>query len=282
MLVTNRSIVAAIVFVLGVASAHANYQQPDQAATPGAPDVSMDEARRLFYNGLYEEAAALAETMRLSEAEGLAAYELRSSALLFQIRRALGDPKDKEKALKECQRCPGLMTGFRADIDAGRVVARAQLQRNPNDENARFFLGKLNLNYVWLQLGTLGRRTGWDEYWEARRSLDTLLKQNPNHVRGRVARAWIDYIVDTRMPWGTAWLLGGGNKKRGLKTVQDAAAADLNFYDRIEATFALWDMQVREKNYKEAAVAAQQIAREFPANRDVARFLETHGELVKP
>jgi len=61
-----------------------------------------------------------------------------------------------------------------------------------------FFLGKLDLNYVWLQLGPLRRKTGWDEYWEARRSLDAVLKANPRHVRARVARAWIDYIVDTR------------------------------------------------------------------------------------
>jgi hypothetical protein len=34
-------------------------------------------------------------------------------------------------------------------------------------------------------------------------------------LRARVARAWIDYIVDTRMPLGTRWLLGGGNKNAG-------------------------------------------------------------------
>jgi hypothetical protein len=26
------------------------------------------------------------------------------------------------------------------------------------------FFGKLDLNCVWLQLGPLGRKTGWDEY----------------------------------------------------------------------------------------------------------------------
>jgi hypothetical protein len=29
---------------------------------------------------------------------------------------------------------------------------------------------------MWLQLGTLGRKTGWDEDWEARRSLNQLRK----------------------------------------------------------------------------------------------------------
>ena len=82
---------------------------------------------------------------------------------------------------------------------------------------------------MWLELGLLGHKTGWDEYWEARKSLDAVLKQNPNHVRARVARGWIDYIVNTRMPWGTRWLLGGGNKKRGIAAVREASTMDAEF-----------------------------------------------------
>jgi hypothetical protein len=52
-----------------------------------------------------------------------------------------------------------------------QAIARARLEVDPGDEQMLFFLGKVDLNYVWLQLGTLGRKTGWDEYWEARRSL---------------------------------------------------------------------------------------------------------------
>ncbi len=51
--------------------------------------------------------------------------------------------------------------------------------------------------------GRSAEKTGWDEYWEARRSLDFVVRRQPQHVRALVARAWIDYIVDTRMPWGT-------------------------------------------------------------------------------
>jgi hypothetical protein len=236
----------------------------------------LADAQRLFYTGRYAEAAGLAETLRSSDADGMAAYELRSSALLFQIRRAIGEPKDKEKALKQCEPCPGLMSEFRSDVDAGRTLARARLKADDTDVTALFFLGKLNLNHIWLQLGTLGRRTGWNEYWEARHSLDDVLKRNPNHVRGRIARAWIDYIVDTRMPWGTEWVLGGGDKKRALKTVREAAHANVDFFDQAEATFALWQMHVREKNFKEAVMAARDIARDFPENVEVLRFLETH------
>jgi hypothetical protein len=144
---------------------------------------------------------------------------------------------------------------------------------NPKDETALFFLGKLDLNYVWLQLGLLGHKTGWDEYWEARHSLEAVLKLNPRHVRARVARGWIDYIANTRMPWGTRWVLGGGNKKRGIAIVREASVMDAAFFERAEAEFALWDLHVREKNLAEATVLAQKLAQNFPDNQDVAKFL---------
>jgi hypothetical protein len=99
-----------------------------------------------------------------------------------------------------------------AEIADGRAAAKERLEAAEKDDEARFFLGKINLTHVWLHLETLGRRTGWGEYWEARRSLDAVLDRQPGHVRAMTARAWIDYIVDTRVPWGVRWMLGGGDK----------------------------------------------------------------------
>ena len=148
---------------------------------------------------------------------------------------------------------------------------------HPDDEDALFFLGKVDLNYVWLQSGTLGRKTGWDEYWEARRSLDRVLQMNPEHVRARVARAWVDYIVGSTVPRGVRWLLGGGNKKRGLLAVREVAeSGGGEFFDQVEATFALWDMQVREREVAGAVATARTLARDFPENRELRKFLSTH------
>jgi hypothetical protein len=160
--------------------------------------------------------------------------------------------------------CPALLTALLSDTERGLALARARIQSVPDDLTARFFLGKINLNYVWLQLGVLGRRTGWDEYWEARHSLDAVLARNPSDVRARVARAWIDYIVDTRMPFGTKWLLGGGNRKRALVTIQDAAKADADFFVHAEARFALWDLQIRERNVPAAVAVARRTRRGLP------------------
>jgi hypothetical protein len=257
-----------------VASAATNAwaDQPERSGT----DATLEEAQRLFYSGHYDPAAALALVVRAADAGNLAASELRSSALHFQIRRLLGATENKARAWKQCDSCEELLTAFETETDMGRSVARARLKRNPADEDALFFLGKLNLNLIWLQLATLGRRSGWGEYWEARKSLDAVLEMNPDHVRARVARAWIDYIVDTKVPRGTKWLLGGGSRKRGLATVREAAQVPAPPYVQAEAKFALWDMQVRERNLADAIVVARALARDFPENRELTKFLYTH------
>ncbi len=245
-----------------------------------APAPSITDAYRLFYNARYEEAAALAMALR-STTQDLENDEVRTSALLFQLRGLLNgqDARDndnksqKSEMLKACAKCADVLAAFMTDLHHGQALARARLKEKPNDEEALFFLGKLDLNYVWLELGLLGHKTGWDEYWEARKSLDAVLKQNPHHVRARVARGWIDYIVNTRMPWGTRWILGGGNKKRGLAFVREAASMDADMWTRAEAEFALWDMNVREKNFRDATVIAQRLGRQFPENREVAKYL---------
>ena len=260
---------------LGAASLLAADQEPSQENSA----VTLTDVQTLFYTARYEAAADAALKLREADAENLTAYELRTSALHFQLKGALDNQKDKEKALKSCAPCPRLMADFQTDTKLGLEVARSRLRAEPENNDALFFLGKLDLNHVWLQLGTLGRRTGWDEYWEARRSLDQVLKKDPMHVRALVARAWIDYIVDTRMPWGTAWMLGGGNKKQALRTLQDAVKIQADSFVHAEAEFALWDIQVRERNFAEATIVARRLGRDFPANLEVAKFLEQHDRV---
>lgn len=245
-------------------------------AVPAAASP-LDDAYRLFFSGRYEEAAAMALTVRTADPANLAAWELRSSALLFQLKRTFGEPRDRDRAWKACAQCQPLLNEFLAEFSGGRTHARTAIAAGAADTEALFYLGKLNLNYVWLQLGTLGKRTGWGEYWEARRSVDAVLKQNPAHVRARVARAWIDYIVDTRVPWAMRWALGGASKERGMASLQEATRADAEPFAQAEASFALWEMHVRERNFTDAVVLARSLAREFPENRELARFLSQHA-----
>jgi tetratricopeptide (TPR) repeat protein len=252
------------------------------AHAPQTDHKTLADAQRLFYNAHYEESAALAESLRASGGHDLANDEVRTTALLFVLRGLLKgqdahNGEEKDKALKACSRCADVLKSFEADLLHGQEMARAILKTKPGDETALFFLGKLDLNYVWLNLGLLGKKTGWDEYWEARKSLDAVLKANPKHVRARVSRGWIDFIVNTRMPWGTRWVLGGGNKKKGLAAVREGAAMATDEFSHAEAEFALWDMLLRDKNIPEATEVAKRIAQAFPDNTEVAVFLKTRA-----
>ena len=275
MLVHVRSVLATLIVTTFAAAAPVNAQSTMPPSTCGGEidRTPLAAGQRLFYNGEYEQTAALTGAA-CSALDTLALCELRTSALLFDIKKTIGNDRAKDKALKACARCPALLTLFVDDTRRGLALARAKLETEPDDQVTRFLLAKLDLNYVWLQLGILGRKTGWGEYWEARRSLDKVLASDPDHLRARVARAWIDYIVDTRMPMGTRWLLGGGNKKRGLLTMEQAAQAEGDFYARTEAGFALWDVQTREKKLADAVITARRLACDFPENQELRRFLE--------
>jgi hypothetical protein len=240
---------------------------------------TLDAAQLEYYNARYERAASLTLDACTTDANGVAACELHTAALLFQIRGALGASAGDASAWKDCRGCPALLSAFKTALARGQLLARSKLEDQPTDDETRFFLGKLDLNYVWLQLGTLGHKTGWDEYWEGRHALDKVLVRQPQHVRARVARGWIDYIVDTKMPRGTRWLLGGGNKKKGLLAIRDAAGAESDFFTRAEARFALWDTQVRERDASGALATAIILFRDFPENQELRKFIETHGSV---
>jgi hypothetical protein len=239
--------------------------------------ATLDDAQRLFYTSLFPESAAAAHAILETEPDNLAAWEVRTSALHFQLRRLLGEPKDRKAAMAKCAECRAVLTTFLDDVNTGRAAARARIAKAPDDDEARFFLGKLDLSYLWMQLSTLGRKTGWDEYWEAKRLLEGILEKNPMHVRGRVARAWMDYIVGTRVPWGTRWVMGGGSKSRGLAMVREAAQTPADHYTQVEAQFGLWEMLARDGKRDEAVGVAKELLKKFPENKDLARFVQNDG-----
>jgi hypothetical protein len=252
------------------------------AVTAGAQEHtgSLVDAQQLFYNARYEESVAVAGSLERNNAEAaLAIDDVQASALLFQIKRLLAPQKRVAASdlLKRCSQCPDLLKVFALVNARGQAAARARLAGAPHDEIALFYVGKFDLNYLWLQLGPLAKKTGWNEFWEARRSLDALLKLHPDHVRARVARAWMEYIVDTKLPWGTEWIMGGGDRKKALTWVRDAAGQEAETYARVEAQFALWEMLIRERKLPEAVGVATRLAVSFPENKELAKFIAAKG-----
>jgi hypothetical protein len=238
-----------------------------------ASTSTLEDAQRLFYTSKFPAAADQALQVLAQSPSDLAAMELRISALHFQIRRASGDGKDRKAAMAACKACPPLLETLSVEIKRGKAAARATLAAQPDDIQAMYFLAKIDLNYLWTQLSTVGRRTGWDEYWEAKRLLEAVLEKDPAHVRAQVARAWMDYIVGTRVPWGTRWMMGGGNRARALRAMREAAAAPGDFYSEVEADFGLWEMLVREGRRAEAVGIARELLAKFPDNEELAKFV---------
>ena len=60
--------------------------------------------------------------------------------------------------------------------------------------------------------------------------------------------------------------------------MREAAAAEAPFFAKTEARFALWDMLVRERMIGEAVVAARDLARDFPDNSELLRFVNTYSD----
>ena len=135
------------VAMLAILSAPVQAQTPQgvpaqPAQTPPAPQPqTLSDAYRLFYNARYEEAAALAMSLREGGMQDLENDEVRTSALLFQLRGLLNgqdsqdnDSKsDKGEVLKRCVRCPEVMAAFMSR-SAPRPGARA---RQAEDESQR-------------------------------------------------------------------------------------------------------------------------------------------------
>lgn len=275
-LVRTLTLACAVYLVFLAGSGPAWAAQAAGAVAPDSTPPSVLTAESLYYNGEYVSAAAMALALRTADPANLQAYEIGTSALHFQVKRLLGDAKDRDKALKACVPCPALLASFAEETTRGVAAARAKLVESPQDLEVTFLLGKLHLNHVWLQLGTLGRRTAWSEYREARHLMETVLKRDPGHVRARVAHAWIEYIVDTRVPFLFQWVLGGGDKKKALAEMRKAADAEAPFMVQTEARFALWEMLNRDTRVAEAVVPARALLADFPGNREVAAFLQKY------
>jgi hypothetical protein len=88
-----------------------------------------------------------------------------------------------------------------------------------------------------------------------------------------VARAWIDYFVDSRVPWGFKWVFGGGDRKKAVIALQAAVAEASDPFDKAEAEFGLWNALVREHRTADARVVAQRLLTSFPENGELKKFL---------
>ena len=218
--------------------------------------------------------------LRASDPDNLANDEMRTSALLFQLKALLEGPSEKEadkaQALARCAACPDLIAAFVADtITARRSRARrsrpirtrigAVLSRQARSElrlaPARTARTPDRLGRV-LGGAQITRRRAQGA--PAKRSSTRRARLDRLHRRHQNA---VGHAVGARRRQPQAW----------RREVRQAAAIDADFFVHAEAEFALWNMQVRERDIAPATQVARELARDFPDNREVAKFLESHS-----
>ena len=190
-----RALTTALALVSVVVIADARPSGAQSIPPPGGAlqhHSNVEAAQREFYNARYESAARMTLETCAAELSALAACELRTAALLFQIRVLLATQSDKDVAWKKCATCPDLLSAFKVALALGQTAARARLLEHPTDDETLFLLGKLNLNYVWLQLGTLGH----DRLGQVLGSTE-VARHRPRTSTGpreSACRAWLDRL----------------------------------------------------------------------------------------
>ena len=233
----------------------------------GDATASIDAAQALFYNGQYAEAAELSQTLRQTDGR-LAVYELRTSPSCSSCAGPSASRADKEKAFKACARVQELLQRVHADEFRAGTVGREEVLRRASERPAGTVLSR----QARPELRLAGAR-----HARAQDRVERVLGGAPLARRGARApsrticapasrargsttsstRDAVGHRVDARRRQQEEG--AGGDAGGGRRTPSD-------FYASAEALFGLWDMQVREKNYKAALEPALRLAEMFPKN----------------
>ena len=116
-------------------------------------------------------------------------YELRHvrAALSHQAPARLG--QRQRGGPQTMPSCAGSAERVHGGRDGGTSPGARSLKGAPRDEARLYLLAKLDLNEVWLNNSTLGRRKGFGLYKDARRAIEAVLGHQPEQpARPRGAR----------------------------------------------------------------------------------------------
>lgn len=164
---------------------------------------------------------------------------------------------------------PGLASMFRDNAKQALSLSEARLARNPGDVDALYELGSavglLTIYHASIE-GQLR-----SAFRAARRAYDAherVLDLDPSRKDAGLIVGTYRYVVATMaMPlrW-VAYIAGfGGGRERGLRLVEEAAAADSDA--QTEARFALVLFYNRERRYDDALEVLAKLQQRFPRNR---------------
>ncbi len=164
---------------------------------------------------------------------------------------------------------PELDAEFKREIALAIDLAEQRVKAAPKDSQAHYDLGKalgLQASYIASVEGRL-----LAGFKAARRSYDEqerVLALDPQRKAAGLVIGTYRYVVSTlSLPMRfMAYVAGfGGGKDRGLRMVEEAAAAQDE--DRTDAQFALVLLYNREKRYDDALQVLADLRRRYPRNR---------------
>jgi tetratricopeptide (TPR) repeat protein len=164
---------------------------------------------------------------------------------------------------------PETVAGFREAIERAIAIARRRTAANPKDADAHYQLGAavgLRASYTATVEGSvMGAFRAAKEAFEAH---EKVLELAPQRKDAGLIVGTYRYIVATLslpLRW-VAYMAGfGGNRERGVKLIEEAAAYGGD--NKTDARFALILLFNREKRYDDALAQLARLREEYPRNR---------------
>jgi tetratricopeptide (TPR) repeat protein len=164
---------------------------------------------------------------------------------------------------------PEVATSFRETVDKAIALARSRIEQNPKDADAHYQLGAavgLRASYTATVDGSFSG--AFRSAREAFNEHEQVLELDPKRKDAGLIVGTYRYLVSTLsvpMRW-MAYVVGfGGDKDRGIKLIQDAAA--YNGDNQEDARFALILLYNRERRYDDALKELAALRGKYPRNR---------------
>jgi tetratricopeptide (TPR) repeat protein len=164
---------------------------------------------------------------------------------------------------------PEHTAGFRESIERAIAIARRRTELNPKDADAHYQLGAavgLRASYTATVEGSvMGAFRAAKEAYEAHERVLALAPQRKD--AGLIVGTYRYIVATLALPlrW-MAYMAGfGGNRDRGVKLIEEAAAYGGD--NKTDARFALILLYNREKRYDDALAQLARLREDYPRNR---------------
>src|ERR1051325_4741957 len=261
-----RPLAGALAALTVAAPARANRESEALRAKGAAQIYNLDREQAL---DTFKEAIA-------ADPNDAAAYRGLATALWLTITFRRGNMTVDDyigKVTKPTTTAPpppaDVAAAFRDTLDRAMTIARTRIERNPNDADAHYQLGSavgLRASYTaTVDASALGAfRAAREAYDEEERAMDL----DPRRKDAGLIVGTYRYIVATlSLPFRwAAYVVGfGGDKDRGLKMIEEAAAYHGD--NEEDARFALILLYNREKRFDDALRELRILQERYPRNR---------------